>query len=194
MMPATNAAGAVARRTGIMGRLGNRTRGGIAQIGREYQHQRRNDAEREKCVQRRLDAAQVARRTTRKLPGDGAGRKPAEGRNRARPGSDLEPRPTLRTLDVVRVRRRFRRGNFRLAMRTNSNGQGSPPNANAYNNRIGGPMKRGDKRRKRMAAARLQSPRGRRIANAGDVDATEPLFTLATKPGLPVFRMTRGEI
>ena len=109
MMPATMIPRAVSRRTGSMGRLGNRNQGGIAQICREHQHQRRNDAEREKGVQRRQGAAQVGRRTGGKSPGDRSGDKTGQGGNVARSGRDLKPRPALRTHDIVRARRRFRR-------------------------------------------------------------------------------------
>jgi hypothetical protein len=127
VMPSVVAASAMPRRTWSMGRLGNRKRGGIAQICREHQHQRRNEAEGEKGVQRRQDAAQVARRTNRKPPHDRASGEPGQGGNRARAWGDLKPRPALGTLDIVRARRRFRRGNFRLAMRTHANSHGSPP-------------------------------------------------------------------
>jgi hypothetical protein len=142
MMPAVVAARAMACRRWGVSWLGGGSRGGIAQIGCQHQRQRRNDAEGEKCIQRRQDAAQVARRAAGEPPGNRAGRKAAEGGNRARTGSDFEVSPALRTHDVVRVRRRFRRGNFRLAMRTYANRHGSPPSANAYNNRKRAPMKR----------------------------------------------------
>ncbi len=184
------AACVVACRGWGVSRLGDRKRRGIAQISREHQHQRGDDAEREKCVQRRQDAAQVGRRTARKPPGDRAGCKPAKSRNGARPGSDLEARPALRTDDVVGVRRCIRRGNFCLAMRTDANSHGSPPNANAYNNRTGGPMKRGDKRREQNAAALEESPRVGRFVSEEGVEVEELLFTLATKPLHPFFHRT----
>jgi hypothetical protein len=129
------AARPVPRRTGSMGGLWSRNRGSIAQICREHQYQRRNDPEREKRVQRWQDATQFARRADRKPPRDRAGGETCQGRDRARPGRNLQPRAALRTIDIVRARRRFRRRNFRLAMRTHANSHCSPPNANAYNNR-----------------------------------------------------------
>jgi hypothetical protein len=145
MVRRTVSAGAVPRWAGRMSRLRGRNRGSVAQIGRKHQHQRRNDAEGEKCIQRWQDAAEVAGRPAGKPPHDRACRQPADARNGARSGRDFQPRAAFRTNDVVRARRRFRRGNFRLAMRTHANSHGSPPDANAYNNRIRAPMKREDK-------------------------------------------------
>jgi hypothetical protein len=142
VMPAAGAARAMACRSWGVSWLGNGSRGSIAQICRQHQYQRRNDAEGEKCVQRGQDSAEIAHGPARKPPGDRASRKPAERGNRARPGSDFKPRPALRTCDVVRTRRSFRRGNFRLAMRTDANSHSSPPGASAYNNRKRAPMKR----------------------------------------------------
>ena len=142
VMPAAVAARAVVSRTSSVSRLGDRGRGGIAQIGREHQYQRRNDAEGQKCVKRRQNSAQVARRTTRKMPGNRAGRQSAQSGYGARPGSDFEPRPALRALHVVRARRSFRRRDFGFAMRTDANGHKSPPGTNADSNRNRAPMKR----------------------------------------------------
>lgn len=143
------AARAVPRRTRSMGGFWGRNRGSIAEICRKHHHHRRNDAEREKRVQRRQDATQVARRADGKPPRDHASGETRQCRDRARPGRDLQSCAALRTLDIVRACRRFRRRNFRLAMRTHANSHRSPPDANAYNNRIGAPMKRGDERRDR---------------------------------------------
>ena len=143
-MPASMATRAVPRRTGSMGCLGDRSGRSIAQIGSKHKHQRRNDAERKKRVQRWQDAPQVAWRAHRKPPRDRAGGKTRQGRNGARAGGNLQPRAALRTHNIVRTRRCFRRGDLRLAMRTNANGHGSPPGANAYNNRNRARMKRGD--------------------------------------------------
>lgn len=147
VMPSTVSAPAMPRRTGGVGRLRSRRRGGIAQIGGKEQHQRRNDPESEKRIECRQDSSQVARRPGRKPPGDGAGSETSQRRNGARPRRNLQPRAALRTQNVVRTRRRLRRGNFRLAMRANANSHVSPPFANAYNNRISASMKRGETRR-----------------------------------------------
>jgi hypothetical protein len=129
---------AMAGRTNRMGGLRNGTCGSIAQVCREHQHQRGNDAEREKCVQSRQDASQVACRSNGKAPRNRASSETGQRRDRARTGRDFEPRPALWTLDIVRACRCFRRRNFRLAMRTHANSHASPPSSNAYNNRIGG--------------------------------------------------------
>lgn len=105
MMSPAMATRAVPCRCWSMGRFRNRNCRGIAQICREHQNQRRNDAKREKCVQRRQDFAQVARRTGGKSPGNCAGCKASQGRNRARARSDFELRRALRALDIVRARR-----------------------------------------------------------------------------------------
>jgi hypothetical protein len=175
------AARAMPCRTGCMHRLGNWNQGSIAQIRREHQHQRRNDAKREKRVQRRQDAAQVARRTDRKPPGNRARGQSGQGRDRARTGRDLQPRAALRALDIVRARRRFRRGNFRLAMRTHANGHVSPPNENAYNNRNRVPRKRKDGWAIPIKGVRVELRREwSGTANGEHTAAAEPLFTLAT--------------
>ena len=145
MVRRTVSAGAVPRRAGRMSRLRDRNRGSIAQIGCKHQYQRRNDAEGEKCIQSWQDTAEVACRPARKPPHDRASRQSADARNDPRSGRDFQPRAALRTNNVVRARRRFWRGNFRLAMRTHANSHGSPPDANAYNNRNCAPMKREDK-------------------------------------------------
>ena len=146
------AACAVPCRTGRMRRLGNRNERSIAQVRREHQHQRRDDAKREKSVERRKYAAEVARRSNGKPPGNCPRSQPGQGRDRSCAWRDLQSRAALRALDIVRTRRHFGRRNFRLAMRTHAYSQVSPPDTNAYNNRNRAPMKRKDGRAMPIAA------------------------------------------
>jgi hypothetical protein len=158
MLTATVSTRGVPTRTRGVAGLGNRNYRCVTEIRRKHQHQSRNDPEGEKRIERRQDATQVARRPVRKLPRNRTGGETAKRRDRPRPGRNLQPRAALRTHDIVRARRRFRRGNFRFAMWTHANSHRSPPNANAYNNRISAPMKRGDKSPERFASASGESP------------------------------------
>ena len=127
---------------------GNRERRGIPQIGRKHQHQRRNDAERKKRIERRQNSAQVSRQTCGESPSDCPCCQSAESRNGARSGSHLQPRLALRALHVIRTRHGHRRRNFRLAMRTHANSHGSPPRWSIYNNRNRPAKKRKDGERR----------------------------------------------
>jgi len=56
----------------------------IRQVRCEHQHEGRNYAERQKCVERRQDGAQISAGTSRQIPGERSGSQAAKRRNRAR--------------------------------------------------------------------------------------------------------------
>jgi len=126
---------------GGVGRLGDWRQRRVAQICRRHQNERRNDAERKKAIKSREDRAEIVRGPRGEFPDDCPREKTRKCGNRARAGRGLKPRAALRAHDIVRSSRSFRRWNFRLAVRTYTNGHASPPETIAYNSRNRGPKK-----------------------------------------------------
>jgi hypothetical protein len=110
-----------------VGGLGNRYGRGVAQRRCEHQSQRRHDPKGQKCVQRRQDAAQIARHPRRELPNDGGSRKPAQGRDCPSAGRDFKARSAAGTINAIRKRDSFGGGYFSFAVRTHSCSHGTPP-------------------------------------------------------------------